>query len=128
MKSLSRSYLKNPGSKSNACVRASLGIVAFFLVATAARAEWHSDARPRMGTEVSVYFLHEDEAEGRAVINLRNPVAGAIPFDRLLTADPAHADAARAAGREAEGCSWRRNTECNPDGSRIAPVPGGGCR
>ena len=36
-------------------------------------------------------------AEGRAVINHRNRVGGAIPFDDLLDADPDAADAARAA-------------------------------
>jgi thiamine biosynthesis lipoprotein len=42
--------------------------VAFFLLSTAAWGGWHSDARPKMGTEVSVYFWHDDEARGRAII------------------------------------------------------------
>jgi thiamine biosynthesis lipoprotein len=33
-----------------------------------ARAEWHADARPKMGTEVSVYFWHEDKAAGSAIV------------------------------------------------------------
>jgi thiamine biosynthesis lipoprotein len=31
-------------------------------------ADWHSDARPKMGTEVSVYFWHEDAAAGKTII------------------------------------------------------------
>ena len=42
--------------------------MAIFLVSAAARAEWHADARPKMGTEVSVYFWHEDEAAGSAIV------------------------------------------------------------
>ena len=40
----------------------------FFLASGAVRAEWHSDARPKMGTEVSVYFWHDDTARGNAII------------------------------------------------------------
>jgi thiamine biosynthesis lipoprotein len=39
-----------------------------FLASGAARADWHADARAKMGTEVSVYFWHEDAAEGRAIV------------------------------------------------------------
>ena len=42
--------------------------MAIFLVSGVARAEWHADARPKMGTEVSVYFWHENEARGDAII------------------------------------------------------------
>ena len=42
--------------------------MAIFFVAGIARADWHADARPKMGTEVSVYFWHEDEALGRAIV------------------------------------------------------------
>jgi thiamine biosynthesis lipoprotein len=40
----------------------------FFLVSAAAWAEWRTDARPKMGTEVSVYFWHADESRGKAII------------------------------------------------------------
>ncbi len=40
----------------------------FFFVSAAALADWHADARPKMGTEVSVYFWHEDELQGEAII------------------------------------------------------------
>jgi len=39
-----------------------------FLASGAARADWHADARAKMGAEVSVYFWHEDAAEGRAIV------------------------------------------------------------
>ncbi len=42
--------------------------MAFFLVPGTARAEWHADARPKMGTEVSVYFWHQDAAAGDTII------------------------------------------------------------
>ncbi len=35
----------------------------------AARAEWIGDARPLMGTEVSVYLWHEDRAKGEALVD-----------------------------------------------------------
>ena len=47
---------------------ASLGFLAFFLLADTAWGGWHSDARPKMGTEVSVYFWHDDEARGQAIV------------------------------------------------------------
>ncbi len=47
---------------------ASLGFVAFFLLSGTAWGGWHSDVRPKMGTEVSVYFWHDDEAEGQAIV------------------------------------------------------------
>lgn len=68
MKSPSRSFSNNPGRKSNACAGASLGFVAFFLLFGAARGEWYSDVRPKMGTEVSVYFWLDDEAGAQAII------------------------------------------------------------
>ncbi len=49
-------------------MRASLGILALFLFADAIRAEWHTDVRAKMGTEVSVYFWLEDEARGKVII------------------------------------------------------------
>ena len=55
----------------------------FFLASGAVRAEWHSDARPKMGTEVSVYFWHDDTARGNAIIEAiyaeleREPISAA---------------------------------------------------
>jgi len=42
--------------------------VALFLLSGAAWGGWHSDVRPKMGTEVSVYFWLDDDARGQAVI------------------------------------------------------------
>ncbi|MDX1516672.1 MAG: FAD:protein FMN transferase [Woeseiaceae bacterium] len=39
------------------------------LTAVSARAEWHGDARPLMGTEVSVYLWHDDEAAATTLID-----------------------------------------------------------
>ena len=43
-------------------------MVAIFLVSGMAQADWHADARPKMGTEVSVYFWHEDDAVGNTIV------------------------------------------------------------
>lgn len=42
--------------------------MAFFLLSATAWGGWQSDARPKMGTEVSVYFWHDDDARGQAII------------------------------------------------------------
>ena len=42
--------------------------MAIFLVSSIARADWHADERPKMGTEVSVYFWHENDVEGDAIV------------------------------------------------------------
>ena len=69
MKSLSRSLSKFSGGKHNAGIKLTLGMVAIFLLASTIRAEWHSDTRPKMGTEVSVYFWHEDERAAAKIID-----------------------------------------------------------
>ena len=68
MMTLCRSYSKDPCHKFNRWLRVSLGILALFVATAAARAEWHADARPKLGTEVSLYFWHEDEREAQAII------------------------------------------------------------
>ena len=40
------------------------------LVSMPVRAEWIGDARPLMGTEVSVYLWHDDAAEGERLVDL----------------------------------------------------------
>jgi thiamine biosynthesis lipoprotein len=42
--------------------------LAFFLLSGSAWGSWHADARPKMGTEVSVYFWHENDATGKAIV------------------------------------------------------------
>ena len=59
---------KNRGRKHNARVIVTLGIAAIFFYSSAGYAEWRSDARPKMGTEVSVVFWHEDAAVAEGII------------------------------------------------------------
>ncbi|MCK5325079.1 MAG: FAD:protein FMN transferase [Woeseiaceae bacterium] len=42
--------------------------MAVFSISSSAHAEWHGDARPKMGTEISVYLWHEDAVTGEAII------------------------------------------------------------
>jgi thiamine biosynthesis lipoprotein len=42
--------------------------LAFLLLADTAWGDWHADARPKLGTEVSVYFWHDDDARGQAIV------------------------------------------------------------
>ena len=44
-------------------------MVLILLISMPVSAEWYGDARPLMGTEVSVWLWHEDEAEGRRLID-----------------------------------------------------------
>jgi len=68
MQSLSRSLSKINAGKHNARMIVTLGIAAIFSISGTASAEWHKDARPKMGTEVSVYFWHEEAAAGEAIV------------------------------------------------------------
>ena len=45
-----------------------LGIVAFFSVSSVAQAEWHSETRAKMGTEVVIHLWHENAETGAAII------------------------------------------------------------
>lgn len=51
--------------KHNARKLLTLAMGLIFLISMPCSAAWVGDARPLMGTEVSVYLWHEDEAEGR---------------------------------------------------------------
>lgn len=51
--------------KHNARKLLTLAMGLIFLISMPCGAAWVGDARPLMGTEVSVYLWHEDEAEGR---------------------------------------------------------------
>jgi thiamine biosynthesis lipoprotein len=68
MKSLSRSLSKIREGKHNARMMVTLGIAAFFSISSAAFADWHRDARPKMGTEVSVILWHDNAAAGETII------------------------------------------------------------
>lgn len=68
MKSLSRSFHKGYGSKHNLELGLRLATLSLLLVSALANAEWLSDARPMMGTEVSVYLWSDDHATGLALL------------------------------------------------------------
>ena len=59
---LTSSLLKIVSSTKDAVIVRALTtvLVAICLISSAARADWVGDARPKMGTEVSVYFWHDD--------------------------------------------------------------------
>ncbi len=58
-------------------------MVAIFVISIPARAEWVGDARPLMGTQVSVLLWHEDETVGMDIVDQVFAEAGRI--DRLMS-------------------------------------------
>lgn len=58
-------------------------MVALFLISMPAHAEWVGDARPLMGTEVSVLLWHEDEATGKEIVD--KVFAEAARIDRMMS-------------------------------------------
>jgi thiamine biosynthesis lipoprotein len=54
-----------------------------FWISMPCNAEWHGDARPLMGTEVSVYLWHEDETEGKRLVQA--VFDEAIRIDELMS-------------------------------------------
>lgn len=58
-------------------------MVALFVISTSAPAAWVGDARPLMGTEVSVLLWHEDEAAGKEIVE--KVFAEAERIDRLMS-------------------------------------------
>ena len=83
MESLSRSLSMNRRSTPNAHMKLSLAMVAIFAISIPARAEWVGDARPLMGTEVSVRLWHDDVAAGEQIIE--EVFAEAERIDRLMS-------------------------------------------
>lgn len=68
MKSQSRSLSKVRRSKHNLGRKLTLGMVAIFVISSPTQAEWFGDARPVMGTEVSVLLWHDDAVRGEALV------------------------------------------------------------
>ena len=58
-------------------------MVAIFVISIPVRAEWVGDARPLMGTEVSVLLWHADEAAGLEIVD--QVFAEAERIDRLMS-------------------------------------------
>lgn len=54
--------------KHSARTALTLVIVALCLISMPVRADWYADARPMMGTEISVRLWHEDAATGRQLV------------------------------------------------------------
>jgi thiamine biosynthesis lipoprotein len=46
----------------------SLVVVAIFSLSSVTRAEWVGESRPMMGTEITVYLWHDDQAAGNAAV------------------------------------------------------------
>ncbi|MBT8080718.1 MAG: FAD:protein FMN transferase [Gammaproteobacteria bacterium] len=58
-------------------------LVAILVISRPSVAEWHGEARPMMGTEVSVYLWHVDAGAGSAAVNTVFDEVGRI--DRLMS-------------------------------------------
>jgi thiamine biosynthesis lipoprotein len=82
MKSLSRSFFKGCDPKHNLTLGVRLATL-LLLSPLAIRAEWIGDARPMMGTEVSVYLWSDDSEAGLAA--LESVFQEADRIDRLMS-------------------------------------------
>jgi thiamine biosynthesis lipoprotein len=69
--------------KHNARKIVTLAMGLIFWISIPCSAEWVGDARPLMGTEVSVYLWHEDEAEGLRLVEA--VFAESIRIDELMS-------------------------------------------
>ncbi len=80
-----RSLLTRVSRKHSARYGISLPIVtaALCMAAGASRADWHGEARPMMGTEVSVHLWHEDAGRARALVDA--VFAEASRIDELMS-------------------------------------------
>ena len=83
MKSLSVSVIKGIAAKHNSRLGLTLATLALLLQAPVADAEWLGDARPLMGTEVSVYLWSDDPDLGKQA--LEDVFAEAARIDRLMS-------------------------------------------
>jgi len=82
MKSLSRSFFKGCEPKHNLGLGLRLATL-LLLAPLVAKAEWFGDARPMMGTEVSVYLWSDDSEVGLAT--LESVFQEADRIDRLMS-------------------------------------------
>jgi thiamine biosynthesis lipoprotein len=83
MKSLSGSLLKGMATKHNSRLGLTLATLALLLQAPVAVAEWLGDARPLMGTEVSVYLWSDDPELGKQALD--EVFSEAARIDRLMS-------------------------------------------
>jgi len=82
MKSLSRSFVKGCEPKHNLTLGVRLATL-LLLSPLVVRAEWIGDARPMMGTEVSVYLWSDDSEAGLGA--LESVFQEAVRIDRLMS-------------------------------------------
>ena len=80
---MSRSLLKSCCTKHNPGLGPRLAALLLLLPFSAAVADWIGDARPMMGTEVSVYLWSDDPEVGR--LALEEVFAEAARIDRLMS-------------------------------------------
>ena len=84
MKSLSRSFVQGHYTKHNPGLGPTLATLLLLLLAPiSAIAGWTSDARPMMGTEISVHLWSDDPEVGQAA--LEDVFAEAARIDRLMS-------------------------------------------
>ena len=83
MKSMSRSLLTGCFTKHNSGLGLTLATLGLALLVPAAFADWVGDARPLMGTEVSVYLWSDDPEAGR--LALEEVFDEAARIDRLMS-------------------------------------------
>ena len=68
MKSQSRSLSRIRSAKHNPRHKLTLAMVSILVFSSSAFADWVGDARPMMGTEVSVLFWHDDPVAGELLV------------------------------------------------------------
>lgn len=83
MKTLFRSFFKGCESKHNLRLGVRLATLLWLAISFAANAEWVGDARPMMGTEVSVYLWSDEPVAGNTALQAVFLEAGRI--DRLMS-------------------------------------------
>ena len=83
MKSQSRSLSRIRRAKHNAGHKLTLAMVLILVFSSSAHADWVGDARPMMGTEVSVLFWHDDPMAGELLAE--QVFAEARRIDQLMS-------------------------------------------
>lgn len=101
MKSLRSSFKEGARPKHSARSGVSLAMALILLVSAPAKAEWIGEARPLMGTEVSVYLWHDDPDQGRLLVEAVFGEASRI--DALMSTYKASSEISMVNRQAAEG-------------------------
>lgn len=83
MKSRSRSLSKSQSTKHNSGLAPRLAVLLMLVPGSVLLADWTGDARPMMGTEVSVYLWSDDAEAGRQALD--EVFAETARIDRLMS-------------------------------------------